>query len=32
MQSQSPNIKMLIRKPYNKTSISKAIRDVLETG
>jgi PAS domain S-box-containing protein len=30
MQRQSTNIKKLIRKPYNKTIISRAIRDVLE--
>jgi PAS domain S-box-containing protein len=30
MQSQSLNIKKLLRKPYNKDSISKAIREVLD--
>ena len=30
MDTQSPNIKKLIRKPYNKKSISIAIREVLD--
>ncbi len=30
MESQSLNIKKLLRKPYNKDSISKAIREVLD--
>jgi PAS domain S-box-containing protein len=30
MQSKSLNIKKLLRKPYNKDSISKAIREVLD--
>jgi FixJ family two-component response regulator len=32
MGKKSANIKKLIRKPYNKTSISRTIRDVLESG
>ena len=32
MQSQASNIRRLIRKPYNKATISKAIREVLEVN
>jgi PAS domain S-box-containing protein len=32
MQANSDNIKKLIRKPYNKLSLSRAIREVLDYG
>ena len=32
MPNQATNIKRLIRKPYNKTTISRAIREVLEVN
>jgi CheY-like chemotaxis protein len=32
MQATSDNIKKLIRKPYNKMSLSRAIREVLDDG
>ena len=32
MESQTSNIRRLIRKPYNKATISKAISEVLEVN